>query len=170
MKIIFSLCLPAHSAHFLLIYWISCISLEYITELCWKSQQNLTVLGETSSSGPQGDLCFLLCCYTLVPHRDTSALLFIVDHDIFYWLDVWYCLPNSRFNLSEVVFVWSECCFWISLLSFMIAFFPDNNTCCIEGMDMIFTGSSLCIPLLVTPYLLSLSFHYTKSQWNHWAG
>lgn len=27
----------------------------------------------------------------------------VVDHDIFYRMDVWYFLSNSRFNLSEVV-------------------------------------------------------------------
>lgn len=45
-------------------------------------------------------------CYTLVLHRDASAVLFVaiaVDHDIFYRVDVWYFLPNSRLNLSEVV-------------------------------------------------------------------
>lgn len=51
-------------------------------------------------------LCFLLNLTLLVLNRDTSAVLFVaivVDHDIFYRLDVRYFLPNSRFNLSEVV-------------------------------------------------------------------
>lgn len=134
-------------------------------------------------------VCFsCVCCCTLLLHRDSFTMLFVttvVDHDIFYRVDVWYFLPNSRLNLPEVCFVWCGCCFWIVLLSSDYLFSDSNSLAVLGELVWFLQGLSPaspsfcpanhlhvhhCYKLPKLPYLLSLSFHYTKSHRNHWAG